>query len=407
MMSCTRRRFIRTGLTVVTAGTAVPPWLSRAAEAAGTGVAAKPPVAERILVVVQLSGGNDGLNTLIPYSDRLYRERRPTLAVPETRLSPLTSDLAMHANLARLRERYDRKQLAIVQGVGYPNPNRSHFRSMEIWHTAAPEKVIRTGWIGRTLDRMQPGPMNPLLGLNVGNELPKAVIGEKGAPASLDGGAFGLVMSAAYPSGAMAAGKVTADGDHHGNLALLQQTTVNATVSAERLQAAAKRYPEGATYPNTPFARGLQQVARVIAGDLGTRVYYVSTGGFDTHSGQAPRHETLLTTLSEGLAAFQSDLERLGRADRVVTMVFSEFGRRAAENASAGTDHGAAGSMFLLGPRITGGLYGRAPSLSDLENGDLRHTTDFRSVYATVLARWLGVDPGPILGAEFPLLPCL
>ena len=401
-MEVTRREFLAKTATTVAVGLAVPPWLAKMVWAEGaTGSAA---ASGRSLVVIQLTGGNDGLNTVIPYAEAAYRSSRPTIGIADSDVLHISDRVGLNPVMAGMKQLYDGGQLAIVQGVGYPNPNRSHFRSMEIWQTAAPEKLETEGWVGRYLDAVREGRASALTGINIGNEASEALQSAHAAVPTIQGLAnFGL----AFPR--------TADGDQRSAMLrkiqtadssvpysrFLKETAQSTYDSADQIHAGIEKYRSSVAYPKGGLGKGLQQVAMLVAANLGTRVFYVSTSGFDTHSGQARRQPLLLQDLSDSLLAFQQDMEQMGAADRVLTVVFSEFGRRVHENASAGTDHGTASEMFVVGKPVKGGLYGEYPSLTDLDQGDLKFSTDFRSVYATVLDRWLGANSEIVLGKRF------
>jgi len=359
---------------------------------------------DRVLVVVQLGGGNDGLNTLVPYADDAYYRARPRLGLRENRLIKLNDALAFNDKLEGFMRLHDNGQLAIVQGVGYPNPDRSHFRSMAIWHTATDsDKYTGTGWIGRYFDHHCSGSARPQVGVALSKERPQAFDGEKGFGVAFENPAdFGWRPGeGAATEEAFAA--LNAGGDGDTNLDFLRHVTSNAIMSAREVKEAA----EGARdrqRRGRQMGAALETVATLIKGDLATRIYFVSVSGFDTHSNQAGQHDALLERVGRGLSQFQETLRSDGTADRVITMVFSEFGRRVNENASGGTDHGTAAPMFLIGDGIRPGLHGVQPSLHDLDQGDLKHTVDFRQVYATVLENWFEVDAKPVLGRRFATL---
>ena len=373
---------------------------------------------DKVLVVVQLSGGNDALNTVIPFRDRVYHESRPTLAVPERRVlrlgageptaaplvgAPAAEDLGFHPELEGLWELYQEGALALVQGVGYPNPNRSHFRSMDIWHTADPtidESAARqrNGWIGGAL-----GADQRLTALDIGHrEQPLALRGEREVPTlqNLD-----WLDELASQRGRRVRDRLRR---LHGparsgaveRVRRLAETTLDQMDHLIEL----RNQPIDVDYPDSGLAERLSWAGQLIAGGFPARVYYLSLGGFDTHSQQKQAHEGLLRVLSTSLTAFFRHLESRGAAKRVVTMVFSEFGRRVKENGSFGTDHGVAAPVFVLSGAAKGGVHGAHPNLRDLTGGDLKHHTDFRRVYATMLERVLGVPPAPILGGEFEAL---
>ena len=408
-MSLSRRELLKRGATTVAVGLAVPPWLSKMvwAEGSQNAFGAAGGAAKRSLVVIQLTGGNDGLNTVIPYADASYRTNRPTIGIPDNQVLHLTDSIGLNPNMAGMKSLYDKGQLAVVQGVGYPNPNRSHFRSMEIWQTAEPDRPGTEGWVGRYLDAVRQGRTSPLTGINIGNEMNEALQSAHAAVPVIQGLAnFGVVFPNAGEGDTRAQVlkqiQLADTNTKYGQL--FAQTARETYDSADQIRAGIQKYHSTVQYPVGGFGQGLQEVAQLVAADLGTRVYYVSFGGgsFDTHAQQAQRHPRLLTQLSDGLAAFQADLEQMGKADNVVTLAFSEFGRRVHENANGGTDHGTASEMFVVGKPIKGGLYGEYPSLTNLDAGDLKFTTDFRSVYATVLDRWLGVHSELVLGKQFP-----
>ena len=411
----TRREFIRKGLTMVTVGMTAPSFLTRTALAMNNPwdvaqVTSKPGIPDdRILVVVQLGGGNDGLNTLIPIGNDAYYRARPNLAVPQKDIIRLNDGIGLHPNLSGLKNLYDQGAVAIVQGVGYPNPSRSHFKSMEIWHTADPEgRVVRYGWVGRYFDSKCPVCEQPTVGVNVGPSMPLAMVAETGVGVSLETPEAFQWMPTMGGLGEREEQELfrllnaPAPGvNEPGTVDFLRHTAMNAFVSTAQVRGAVAGYKGSVEYANTRFAYSMRLIAQMIAGKLPTKVYYAHMTGFDTHAAQRGAHENLLTQFAEGVASFYKDLEAQGNADRVVVLAFSEFGRRVAENGSGGTDHGTAAPMFLVGKSLKGGLYGNQPSLTDLTDGDLKHAVDFRSVYATVLDRWLGADPAKILGHSF------
>jgi uncharacterized protein (DUF1501 family) len=410
----TRREFIKKGLTMVAVGVTAPSFITRTALAMNNPwdvaqVTSRPGVPDdRILVVVQMGGGNDGLNTVIPFTNDAYYRARPNLAVPQKEVIRVTDELGFHPNLAQVKDLYDKGAMAVIQGVGYPNPSRSHFKSMEIWQTADPEGRVRYGWIGRYFDSKCPVCEQPTVGVNVGQAMPLAMNAETGMGVSLENPETFQWMPALNGLGEKEEQELfkllnaPAPGvDEPGTIDFLRHTAMNAHVSSERVRAAVNGYRSGVEYANTRFASSMRLIAQMIAGKLPTKVYYAHMTGFDTHANQRGAHESLLQQLAEGVSAFYKDLEAQGNADRVVVLAFSEFGRRVAENGSNGTDHGTAAPMFVFGKAIKGGLYGAQPSLTDLQDGDLKHGIDFRSVYATVLDKWMGADPAKILGHNF------
>jgi uncharacterized protein (DUF1501 family) len=408
----TRREFLIKGLTLATATATVPTFLSRTALAIQDPfdsplVKGKPgELDERVLVVVQLSGGNDGLNTVIPYRQDNYYRFRPNLSQPKDRIVTINDELGLHSSLSSLKNLYDDGSLVIVQGVGYPNPDRSHFRSMEIWQTGVAEEFETTGWIGRLFDHtchdshlME---CSPTLGVSVGNTLNPALSGQSGVGVALEDPERFYRMTRLYSHSKIA--RVRDDfssSDKLSPLDFLRRTAMNAELSAERIRRSIRQVQNHTDYPENPFAQGLKLIAGMIAGGLDTRVYYISLSGFDTHANQPGVHERLLQILGGGLEAFQKDLENLGQAERVLGLTFSEFGRRVSENGSQGTDHGQAAPMFIFGKPVKPGIIGDHPNLDDLADGDLKFHTDFRSVYSTVLEDWMGMDSKAILGQRF------
>lgn len=397
----TRRDFLREGATFIAVGVAAPAWLSAPASADNRLRQRSQRLPnDNVLVVVQLSGGNDGLNTVIPYAEPLYRQLRPTLAVPEAEVVALDERIGLHPAFGKVKQLIDAGHFSIVQGVGYPNPNRSHFRSMEIWQTANPDAVEATGWLGRYLDTLPESARNPLIGLTLSRENPVVMTGARvSVPcvASLDdfkslAGEQAEALRHLYTLNQPAVTPV-------------RTAALKALDAVEIVRAKLNEYRSTIEYPNTPFARAMRQIAQILAVNTGTRVFYCSTGGFDTHAQQARTHAALLQNVAEGLFAFWQDVVAMGKADKVLVVIFSEFGRRVAENGSQGTDHGAAAPIFVLGGKFRAGLIGEHPSLTNLQDGDLRFHTDFRSVYATVLERWLGVDSQGILHGKFAHVP--
>jgi uncharacterized protein (DUF1501 family) len=409
----TRREFLRKGLMLVSIGVAAPAFLVKTGHATPLPGAARSVTSRGTLVVVLLAGGNDGLNTVVPYTEPLYYELRPQLAVPASDVLPLDGAVGLHPALAPLKARFDAGQLAIVQGVGYPNPDRSHFRAMDIWQTADPQAYARDGWLGRYLAGCTCGTPTQPAAVSLGPTVPRALWTESVFVPSLTSlEAYRFQTDSRYPGDRAARLQALAElNARHEAIRpyaeFIAQQSLNALASADELQQVAGRWSTPVSYPDTPFARGLQQIGRLIAGDLGARVYFIQLGGFDTHANQRPVQDRLLDVLASGLEAFQQDLEAMGKADHVLTMTFSEFGRRVQQNGSQGTDHGTAEPLFVLGAGVRGGLYGQPPRLDDTERGDLRFTVDFRAVYATVLERWLGAPAETVLGASYPLLDFL
>jgi uncharacterized protein (DUF1501 family) len=392
----------------VAMGAAVPGVFGRAVAAGMLDGVTAPSVAGRKLILVQLAGGNDGLNTVIPYADDAYRAARPNIGVTGESVVRLDERFGLHPNLAALQGLWQAGHLAIVQGVGYPDPNLSHFTSMHVWQTASPDGKEIGGWLGRYLDALEAQQHDPFMGFNVGTRVsPELTTGatpllslasvDQYQPRFTGGDAPQrqqalLKLYESYPATAPYA-------------ALLETSADDAMQTSQQLQTLSAAYQPAVDYPQTSFASGLQLLASVIASDQPLRVGHVTLGGFDTHAKEDPTHEQLMQTLAEGLSAFFADLEAHGAADDVLVMTWSEFGRRVGENASGGTDHGTAAPLFVLGSGVKGGLYGDAVSLTQLDdNRNLRFTTDFRSVYSTVIEGWMQTDPAPVLGDAFPSL---
>jgi uncharacterized protein (DUF1501 family) len=373
----------------------------------------RPPApAAKALVVIQLAGGNDGLATVMPFADPAFKDNRPTLTFADDQLIKLNDHLALHPNLKALKPMWDNKKLAVVQGVGYPNPNRSHFASMDIWATASPDKPASAGWLGRYLDAASLPVDNAFNAVSVGPALPFALKSQKAMVASVaDANNFQLRTNPRHREDApelMAAFTSLyqrgPDGvPYYGLVERVESTAAKATQAVKDL---AGKYHASVTYPGTPLGRGLQSIAQILSGGFGTRVYYVSTGGFDTHANEKNTHDRLMTELGDGISAFYNDIKAHGLSQNVVMMTWSEFGRRVKENGSNGTDHGTAAPMFVLGDPVKGGIVGDHPSLTKLDgNGDLVFGVDFRSVYNTVLGKWLGMDGQEVLGGKFETLP--
>lgn len=355
----------------------------------------------RILVLVQLAGGNDGLNTVVPFDDPAYHALRPSLALKQNTVLRVSDHLGLHPACAPLHTLMQEGRLGIVQNVGYPNPNRSHFRSTEIWETASDaDESLSSGWIGRYLDNAcagTPGPTDPDA-IHISAEVPQSFGGAQPHHTfSLSPGA-GRANRTETPLLEHLAGSDHAAAE--GNHSFLRATLMDALVAEKKIQRILETAKPATPYPAGNFSQSLRNVSALIAAGLPTRVYFVSLGGFDTHANQANAHANLLRQLSEGLAAFQADLVARRLDDQVLTMTFSEFGRRPVENQSRGTDHGTAAPLFVMGRSIAGPLHGSTPDLRVEKNADIRFGTDFRSVYATVLDRWLETPADAILGAH-------
>ncbi len=411
-MNVTRRQFVKGGVTAFTFGFAAPQFLCDLALAQGG--------SSRTLVIVYLSGGNDSLSTIVPYRDSNLAARRPALAIPPANVLQIGSDssrveLGLHPRLTGLKAIFDAGRLAIVQRTGYANQSRSHFTGFDIWGTASTDNSQSTGWLGRYLDGL-PSPIDPLVAWNTQRETPRPLMSRTvGVPAITNPTTY----SFSSPNGATEAGyervaqsKISSHVPVNiPHLAFVNSTTEAALGTLDRVATVAQ-YRPSLTYPNNGFAQALQAVAGSMNKGIGTKVFWVQTGGFDTHSAQGVNtgaYFNLMATLGDGLKTFYDDLSNQSMLNNTLILVYSEFGRRINENGSQGTDHGAGANMFALGGMVRGGIYGTAPNLSPdpanptLENNtaDVKFETDFRSVYAKIVDSWLGADSVPILGGDF------
>ena len=357
----------------------------------------------KVLVVIQLSGGNDGLNTIIPYQDDLYYQSRPGLGLKGNDLIRMTDTVAFHKNLYEFASLFDEGEVSILNSVGYPNPNRSHFRSMDIWQSASDaDQYIPTGWIGRLLDHHCKGlPYPNAQALEINDALGLAMKGSEVKGLALNNPRM-LYRTTQHPY----LKALSHEKEHnHDTADYLYKTLAETTSSAAYLYETSKTYRTPVSYPSHQFGKQLQQVAQLINAGASTQVYYVSLAGFDTHASQKWQQARLLKQYSEALKAFTDDLRTAGRFDDTLIMTFSEFGRRVKQNASGGTDHGAANNLFLISGRLKKpGLFNTLPNLSDLDDGDLKYTIDFRQVYATIIERWLGYNAHSVIGKDFDLL---
>jgi uncharacterized protein (DUF1501 family) len=428
----TRREFLSTGikgLSLLAASSYVPAFLTQTANAA---TAQKD---STILVVVQLSGGNDGLNTVVPFSDDLYHKARPSIALTGPELLKLNDHLALHPDMKPLKGEFDEGHMAIIQNVGYPNPNRSHFRSMEIWHTGNNEKSEPTGWLGRYFDATCSG-ADPHqrsdeaeIGISFGKTMPQSFRNRSNVALAIDnpetfqwnasGETVGLakaqqaIFAKLNQPGTMSSQSMSMEalggitGNEPETLDFLKHTAMNAVAAGDKVRAALSKNKSKTSFPDSQLGHELAMVSKLIAANFPTRVYYATQGGFDTHANQLATHSRLLGDLSDSVQAFVSEMRAQKNADRVLVLAFSEFGRRVAENGSAGTDHGAAAPMFLFGSKLKGGIHGDSPDLANLLDGDVRHKIDFRQVYASVLDRWLGIPSSKVLQGKFEPLGVL
>jgi uncharacterized protein (DUF1501 family) len=418
-MDATRRDFLRLGLgsaTLLACGNRVPGFLARSASAlaAGTEQARD----GNVLVVVQLEGGNDGLNTIVPYKDPEYMKHRPKLGLAREPVHKINDRIAFHPGLAGFAKLLDNRQLAVVQSVGYPNPNRSHFESMAIWHTARLNPRTDTpGWLAHSLDERRPGRATDAPALHISDALlPDALAGgQRHVPSLVSLEHFRRRLG--VPESAGAAQQRTAldqlaarnDGQPGSLLQFIERSTLITYTSSARLEEMLKGKTAAGGYPDFyTLAQRLRLIALLIKAGMSTSIYYTGISGFDTHANQLGTHLDLMQHLGSSLQAFLDDLTKSGHAKRVLVLVFSEFGRRLTENASVGTDHGTAAPVFLLGGAVQPGVHGPYPNLQDLDaGGDPKHAIDFRQVYATILDRWLGCPSAAVLGEAFAEVPML
>ncbi|HEU5397279.1 MAG TPA: DUF1501 domain-containing protein [Verrucomicrobiae bacterium] len=443
----TRREFLRTTILGSALSWTVPTFLANTfaalnADARDSATQIATGKDATILVVLQMAGGNDGINTVVPYSNDFYHRARPHIGLAADKVLKLTDEIGLHGELTGFKALYDSGNLAVVQGVGYPNPNRSHFRSTEIWQTASDAGTIeKYGWLGRYFDNACSG-CDPAVGVTIGNQLPESFFAKvpKGIcfnnPQNYRFMANGateesykklneLEMSAPLPDGGgdMSGSNINGGPDEGGSnsggsiamlpagmpmqggkaIDFIERTALDAQMSSDEVRNIAAKVQNQAVYPASILGNSLKLVAKLIGGGLPTRVYYVSQGGYDTHTNQLATQQRLLKDLGDSTKAFVDDLKAQGNMPRVLVMTFSEFGRRVAENANGGTDHGAAAPMFIVGNKVKAGLLGRYPSLApaDLFEGDIKFNVDFRSVYASVLESWLKTKSAPILGRPF------
>jgi uncharacterized protein (DUF1501 family) len=399
-----RAGFLKTAVGAIAVGAVGPNLFINAALA--DKLTGSSPTSGPVLVIIQLQGGNDGLNTVIPFGSGLYYQDRPTIAVPEKSVLSIDGQVGLHPNLSGLKTMYDRGQVAILQGVGYPDPDRSHFRSTTIWETADLTGTSPTGWVGRYLDTAFSGDTNPFTAVALGATVPQTLMARNVPVTSVESiNAYQFQISGNAAPAVMKAYETMYPGTSSSTssyMGLVRHAGANAEQGVHDLQGISTRYTPAVQYPQNPLGRDLQLVAQIITAGLGARVFHVTLGGFDDHAGEVNTHANLMKDFGDGVAAFYADLAAQNRADDVLTMTFSEFGRRVKENAGRGTDHGTAAPMFVIGTRVKGGLYGTDPVLGSLDgNGDLIYGIDFRSAYATVLNRWMGDNAAPVLNGTF------
>ena len=393
-MLINRRGFLQTG-SLATAACMVPHFL-KAFEKKGM-----VPPGNKVLVVLQLSGGNDGLNTVIPVRNDIYYRSRPKLGILKNQALALTDEVGLHPALTSFKEFYDDGSLGILNGVGYPNPDRSHFRSMDIWNSASEStEYLYTGWIGRYLDAQCSGCKKPTQALEIDDVLSLALKGENSK---------GLAMKDPKRLYTTANEKyfkelISSHKDQSGEQPVdyLYKTMTETVSSADYIYQQSRLHPSSSLYPKTELSKSFQTIASLIFSEINTKVYYVSLGSFDTHINQGNQQQRLFTEMNEAISAFVKDLKANGRFNDVLITTFSEFGRRVSQNASGGTDHGTANNMFFIGSGLKQkGILNPLPNLNDLQDGDLKHKVDFKNVYATILKNWLNADDKKILGKQF------
>jgi uncharacterized protein (DUF1501 family) len=364
-----------------------------------------------VLVVVQLTGANDYMNTVIPYTNPLYHDNRPTVGIPQDQVLPIDDQVGFNPALGSIKNLYDQGKVAIINGVGYPDPNRSHFRSMDIWHTCEPEKIATEGWLGRVIRDLDPTAENVLTGVNFGRGLPRAMA-LPGVPVASVGNleTYGVLTgisdqerrTQALDIFARMYTPVSGTGPV---MDYLGQTGLNALKGADILKTAPAKYRSTVEYGDNSISQNLKAISQVLLADLGTRIFYTQQSGFDTHANQVPTQPMLLGQLSQGIGDFYTDLREHDASENVLMFVFTEFGRRVKDNGS-GTDHGSGGMSMVIGDPVNGGMHSEYPSLKeeDLLEGDLHFNIDFRGVYGTMVERWLGLDAKPVVGGNFEQL---
>ena len=367
---------------------------------------------DKVLVVVQLTGGNDFMNTVIPYTNGHYYNSRKKVVINEDEMIPMDDTLAFNPNASAFKSLYDEGKLGIIQGIGYPNSNRSHFRGMDIWHTCEPDKVVNEGWLGLAVEELDPRQRNVLTGVNIGRGLPRAMA-KSGVPITSIGDIEGYGVMNDADKEELRDRSIEAFKNIYGQAIgsgpvteYIGKTGMDVLKGADLLANVAESYTSTIEYADNPIAKSLRDVARIHLANLGTRVFYTNHGGYDHHANEMLVHPGLIKDLTGAVADFIDDLEEHDAADNVAVLIFTEFGRRMRDNGS-GTDHGSGGGAFLVGKNIKGGLYSEYPSLdpSKWEHGeDLQHTYDFRGLYSTVLEQWLGLEANPIVHGQFEQL---
>ncbi|RFS22622.1 DUF1501 domain-containing protein [Chitinophaga silvatica] len=398
MLILNRRKFLQVG-SLASASLMLPKFLKA--------MEARPlvPAGNKVLVIIQLSGGNDGLNTIVPYRNDIYYRERPTLSLKQDGILRLNDELGIHAKLKGFKSLYDDGMLGVLNNVGYPNPDRSHFRSMDIWQSGSPASEYWTdGWIGRYLDAQCKGCDKPTQALEIDDTLSLAMKGNSNKGLALTDPArlYGTSNDKYFTDLLQ---QRTNDDHEHSNVDYLYKTMRETVSSASYIQQQFKSFQTTASYPNTELGRDMKTIASLILSDINTKVFYVSHGSFDTHVNQQDQQARLFNQLSDAVTAFTDDLKQHHRFEDVVVVTFSEFGRRVSQNASGGTDHGTANNMFVIGGNLKqAGVLNDGPNLQQLKDGDLQYSVDFKSVYATLLANWLHANDKEILKQDYPLM---
>ena len=394
MSEFSRRELFRRG-GMIAVGMMAPPWLATIAKADMLRLAkGQKPTSDTVLVVCQFSGGNDGLNTVIPYAASEYYKLRPTIGIPETDVLKLNESMGLHPGMTGIQELYKEGKVAIVQNVGYPSPNRSHFKSMDIWHSASPDGKLPYGWIGRYFDlEATQGPLNAVAGLGLSVEKPRA-LNAKTSSIPCFASLADIQAMVGNQDAERLLREIQGPEASSGAVRTIQMANDAALDAMTELQGKLATFTPKQTYNNDKFGSGFKQIAQIVVASPQTRVIYFSAGGFDTQA-------NLLKQFGDAVLAFQREIEAAGRADKVIVVTFSEFGRRSYENGSLGTDHGAAAPMLLIGKNVKGGFHGANPDLVNLDHGDLQWKIDFRQVYATSLDKWMGSDSSVVLGQDF------
>ena len=360
------------------------------------------------LVIVQLAGGNDAMNTIVPYGDGLYYDWRKDVRIEQDQVLKINDYLGFNPALSSIKDLWDQNKVAVINGVGYPEPNRSHFRSVDIWNTAESVGIGNSGWLGRAIREIDPNAVNPITGVNFGRGLPRA-LSCKGVPVASVGDLenYGLLPDIEGEQSRELA--LTAFSQIYGSAMahdtvsqFIGETGIQALKGADILRTAPQKYSSSIEYGNDPIGQSMRNIAQVLTADIGTRVFYTSHGSFDTHAAEMETHTKLWTETSNAIGDFMEDMKEHGLEDDVLVLLWSEFGRRIRDN-SAGTDHGSGGVSLIVGGEVNGGLYGDYPSLKEKDHlqGDLQFNNDFRSIYSTIAERWLGVDPDVVSNGQF------